>query len=1337
MLAGALVIGVALLTLAARLGLPFVAGYKSDIEASLGGVFAQPVVIDELSLAWRGSGPLLEASGLSVGADPEARISVDAALIDLHAFASLWHRRAVFNELTLVGADLQLVRAGNGRFALRGVGEAAEEAAEEAELPGPGAVRDPLQALGWLLDARRVGLIDSRLLFIDQPSGRRVALDSLSVRARNDGDRHRLRIGGDLPGALGERVELNIDLGRIDSRTTLSSLSATLQLRSDRLALAPLAELLTALGIGPSLSALPPGADASLATRLSARIDRGRLDRLHGLIELDTIQAATGPGPVTVPEALSLPFSLSSVDGGWRLSADGSELRRDGERLRIERLRAGLNRSSDRADWHVAARGPIIGADGTGEPLELLAGLTALLPATLAPAVLDWTTTARPQGELHAWRIELASPVAGSSRVALDLDADVQRLRLQPAGRVPGVDALDVTLSLNGRAGRLGVRPARTGADGARQVRVLAPDLRRDALTLDALDIDLSIERLANDAWRVGGPVSVASGSFEADARLAATLDGESSPLLDVHGSFALGDARELGALLPDRLLGRATTDWFERAFRAGTASEGQLLLFGRVADFPFESGEGVFRADARIDDLALDWLEDWPAASELTGRLSVDGAAIRSQADGGRIGQLDLDRATLSIDDLRVPRLELNASGRADAPAMLDFATQGPLASTLAPALGDASGTGPVGMDLSVSAPLTRTAFERDGPLTVDGAVFFTGNRLAFGRADIALEAVTGGVSFDQDGARMNRVQADWLGRPLRLDASTAGEGADRAMTVTMRGVMNAADVLTHYALPLDRWVSGASAWRAELSVPFDEARLSREGVTLAASSELVGTGLLLPAPLGKSPARPSRLRVSTAFLPDEPVVRWRVAHTGDGLPDLEALADVAGEQLLSLSLGVGSLPADPSGRPGLRLDGVVSTLDADGWIEAVATVIEDIETAGAGVAAPIEQPVLPVSGELKVDEMSLRRAPLGEARLRLDTDARYLNVALENRWISGNLRYPRQGAGLDGRALPLTARLARVDGRIIDALMGDWDDTAETDPDEPAGGPDPRALPPIEARIASLGWGPLEVEGVTLRTRPAPAGLDITAIGFTHRDLQVFGEGRWNLIDPQGFDAARVDDHRTALALTVQSSDFGAGLADIGLPDLLGDTAGRATATLAWAGPLWSPDLSILDGDLQLALEQGQVVPLEPGAGRLIGLFALQSLPRRLSLDFSDLVQDGLAFNTLDGSATLTGGVLNTSLLRLTGPVGVIDVSGETDLVTRTLNQRITVLPRVSAALPIIGAISGGASAGIGVLVAGGLLKAMGIDLDRIGLREYTLDGPWEDPRLEPDSR
>jgi len=62
---------------------------------------------------------------------------------------------------------------------------------------------------------------------------------------------------------------------------------------------------------------------------------------------------------------------------------------------------------------------------------------------------------------------------------------------------------------------------------------------------------------------------------------------------------------------------------------------------------------------------------------------------------------------------------------------------------------------------------------------------------------------------------------------------------------------------------------------------------------------------------------------------------------------------------------------------------------------------------------------------------------------------------------------------------------------------------------------------------------------------------------------------------------------------------------------------------------------------------LKRGRLLQVEPGAARLVGLFALQALPRRLTLDFTDIVQDGLDFETVKGNLAVENGVANTKLV------------------------------------------------------------------------------------------
>jgi uncharacterized protein YhdP len=503
------------------------------------------------------------------------------------------------------------------------------------------------------------------------------------------------------------------------------------------------------------------------------------------------------------------------------------------------------------------------------------------------------------------------------------------------------------------------------------------------------------------------------------------------------------------------------------------------------------------------------------------------------------------------------------------------------------------------------------------------------------------------------------------------------------------------------------------------DLAVPHSVNRLTNEGVQLHIQSDLVGTELLLPKPLYKSSAEARDFQLDTAFKPGETAQRWDIRL--DGKLHAGAITNSQGLQSLVANLGAGKLwessMVNPA--PGLRLQGKVERLAADDWVDTIAQFIDSLEDGDP--AAP--NPIIPISAQLGIESLELGSHSLGQATLSMVSDNAYLTTTVKNASLDGQVAYPRNHWS---KKLPLNAHIEHLDMAVIDALNSK-DAAVNGRESAPL---DPRILPPIDAKIVRFTHKAQTIKNLVLRAQPDISGLQVTTLGFAYENMQLVGQGYWRLKDPQGVNPSFKDQHQTQLEMVLQSDDFGKGFAHIGLNDVISQGQGAAQLQLSWPGPAYLPSLAELDGRIKINVEQGSIIPLDPGAGRIVGLFALQALPRRLNLDFTDISNDGLAFNRITGDALIDKGVVDVNLVQLTGPIGVVDVVGKSDLNTRQFDQSITVLPRVSAALPIIGVITGGATAGVGALIATGVLKALGIDLDRIGLREYDLTGTWDEP-------
>ena len=83
------------------------------------------------------------------------------------------------------------------------------------------------------------------------------------------------------------------------------------------------------------------------------------------------------------------------------------------------------------------------------------------------------------------------------------------------------------------------------------------------------------------------------------------------------------------------------------------------------------------------------------------------------------------------------------------------------------------------------------------------------------------------------------------------------------------------------------------------------------------------------------------------------------------------------------------------------------------------------------------------------------------------------------------------------------------------------------------------------------------------------------------------------------------------------------------------------RSPATSTWTGSPLSLDYPSLTGQLKVAIDAGQFLKADPGAARLLGVLSLQSLPRRLTLDFRDLFDEGFAFDNVTGDVLIGAGV------------------------------------------------------------------------------------------------
>ncbi len=1318
-----IIVFIAILTASARIGLPFLAAYKPSLEYRLSEYMQSPVSIDELNTRWVRSGPVLRAMGVQL-TDPQGRqANFDEVLVDFNVPRSLFARAPVINELTLVGATLAIAYDPDTGLGISGVNQAVGRSippiadGQVGESTPVKSVKG-FNAVAWLLNASRVGMLDTQLT-LQLPDNNNVVIENINIRVENKDDLHQVRMDLSLPPELGDKFEMGIDLSA--DVEDLATAAGNFYLKAADLNSAGVAQIFNSYGIEHAVlkGLAERGTNAQL--ELWGELKKGKVQRISG-------RTAVEQSVDNDPEIDSLFGNLvwdREPSGGWRFVASDVVVGHSGAESVFDEIQFGSKSDGLKPQW-------VALSTAETELTPILDTMNALVPTAMPSELTAWLQGSSLSSKIRRAdvRLSLVNPMESFTLVAQLDDTSWLPFAAHPGGHVPRVDMniVDGVGSVSLPTQRIAVRTSALPAS------VLA--LGDDLLSLDEVSWEARVD-LAQQSFV--GELSVLHETLKLNIDHALTTAQAETPRFDVSGTFSAGTVLDVKPWLTQPWMPQAPREWLEMALRKGNVSNGSFEVSGTLAELTnlkgAEPGASVVKAEFDVSDFTLRYWENWPDATELVGRVVFDHTGLRTKFESGMVEELPVDTAEVFIADLASnPTLALSMSSNAPLHDMVEFCSAGPLHAFIGPVIDDSSVNGPARVEVTVVSPLTRpdgfVKGESVWPVQVRGNVFLTDSDITLSALeDLPLTNVRGAIGFNENGVELRTVEALLFGAKVRLNAATVGEGRERRTDVAVRTVLAGQKLLEQFDLPVAQFVTGSSSWRADAMIPHDPQRLARDGISLTVVSDMIGTRVSLADPFGKSSNQELPLRVSTRFRASTGTIKnpqiWRLTFGDRADPETDILiATAKGDGMQGLAIKLSESLGEEQPPDGIRISGRTDVVSLDGLIEDVAKIIEAIPKPDGP-----PKPILPISVDVIGHQMSAGNTRIGGVSLKINTDDNYINFLINNLHLKGSLRYPREHWRRD---VDIKARINYADKFLIDALASGADET-----NEPVQRLDPTTLPPVDIHVNAFHWSSMQLSNLRIYAEPDLAGMKIVTFGFATGVTQLIGDGYWHLVDPQNVNPTLANAQTAQLNLTLQSSNFGEAMADLGFPGVVAKGEGRVTASLNWPDAIYAPSLEVLGGYADLEMKRGQLLQIEPGAARFFGLFALQTLPRRFNLDFSDLVSEGLDFDTITGNIAIDSGIADMRLVQLNGPVGVIDITGTTDLVAEEFDQRVSILPRVSAALPIIGVITGGATAGIGALIAGGVLKAAGVDFDRIGLKRFSLTGAWDNPQFKPLSR
>ena len=736
--------------------------------------------------------------------------------------------------------------------------------------------------------------------------------------------------------------------------------------------------------------------------------------------------------------------------------------------------------------------------------------------------------------------------------------------------------------------------------------------------------------------------------------------------------------------------MSQGAIDWLDAALVGGHVRGGRGLVSGELADWPFDGRNGRFEARAQIDEGVVHFADGWNALTTVDGEVAFIDRGFQLHGQG-QLGLVPVPSFSAQIADFGAPQLQVRAQGRGEAAGLLQLLRDSPLHASHGSTLDALRAQGPTEVSFGLAHDLGSGR-----PAQVSGSVALHGVALADSRWDLQLEQVSGRAEYASRGFSANQLAARLQGSEVALSLRAGGYTDDpaQAFQARLEGEQQIEDLLAR--APDLNWLApylqGRSHWQIGVDVPSAAGVDGSPLAVLSLASDLRGSSISLPAPLAKPAAAvlPTQVR---APLPigSGPLEIGFGRRLGLRLEQQQGATAVLAT--LGSSKASGVLPDS-----GLKVNGRTARLDALAWL-AVAR--------GGGNPADAQTVALRQI-DLHADQLVLAGGQFASTRLRLTPGNARVAVQLEGPALAGSLVVP------DAQGATVVGNLERLYWRADQGGA----DAAATASQPVAGTFDPASIPPLALDVDDLHIGERKLGNAVLRSHQLADGIQVDLLQLRSPGQSIDVQGNWRGTGTQA---------RTELQARINSQDFGA---LSGQQGQLRGGQGTLGVQAQWPGGPQDFALAGLQGSLQLDARNGQLLEVEPGAGRVLGLLSLTQLPRRMLFDFRDLFSKGLAFNHVRADVRFDDGKAHSEGIRIDSSAAQIQIHGQADLAAQTFDQTVEVNPHSGNLLTVVGAVAGGP---VGAAVGAAANAVLSKPLGEIGARTYHVSGPWKDPQVQ----
>ncbi|MDE1515794.1 YhdP family protein [Vibrio sp. dsl-7] len=806
--------------------------------------------------------------------------------------------------------------------------------------------------------------------------------------------------------------------------------------------------------------------------------------------------------------------------------------------------------------------------------------------------------------------------------------------------------------------------------------------------------------------------VTVATPDLQAIGEFRLDFPNQASPFLSFYLEADLFNAGETWRYLPTLALGQSLTDYLSSAIQAGRVNTAKLVWYGALDQFPYQKNNGIFQAWVGLKQAKFAFDTAWPAITDLQLDLLFENAAMHLDSRAATLMEVSAERVTGRIPELaEFGHIEIEAIASAkQGNAIRDYMMATPLVDSVGAALTTIQVKGPVRSQFQLNIPFHSGAEPRAW-----GFAELADNAVDIETPPMSLEAVSGKIEFDNDRVSAAGLQARLLNQPVSIDFK--GEEAKRGYAVNI-DLLGDWEVKPLRPLVGEQWLSrikGHAPWQASVDIQLNDVGFTYQ---LDGKADLRRLESRYPFPLNKALKAKGQALLQASGNQEMVSARLQLPQA-KYQAEIDLTPAVPELKATNLVLGQGSFKISPVVGHHVQLRS--QSFNLDKWL-AILSEQSAVKTAPSKLAS-LNTPTIPMPERIEASVSDLTLAGLEWHDVDFNARRKDLGwlLVLDSQEIKGQANYLEPydlTVALERLHLFLPQLEFDKERLLVDVerqklpLISDFDRQFH------------QLMPNLTLTIKDFWLQGYKIGQASVDFQRQGDTLLWKSIDFTSGANQLHVNGTWTLTEKTS---------HTQMNLDMQGDNNSDLMARFGINSGIQRAPFEIKANTQWDGAPWSMQIHTLQGKVETKLGKG-VISDVGGAARLLGLFSLDSILRKMQLDFSDVFDKGMAFNSITGSGDIAQGVFVTNNIKMDATAGEMKIKGLADLNSRTVDAEVNFVPDITSGIPVLTAFAVTPQTALYVLAITTVISPVVEVFTQVN---YQVQGPLDSPTVKELSR